>query len=337
MTSPSSPFLQACRGEQTAFTPIWLMRQAGRYMKEYRDVRDKVSFLELCRSPELAAKVTIDAVEKLNVDAAIIFADILLILEPLGFHLTFEKGDGPRIHNPVRGTRDLERLRAYEPEALAYVSDAIRLAKRSLKVPLIGFAGAPFTLASYAIEGGSSKEHALTKAFLHRDPGAFKGLLEILARAVNTYLRAQVAAGADAVQLFDSWAGVLPPEDYREHVLPHSVAALANLSVPTIHFGTGTATFLEDFAQAGDVTGIDFHVPLDVAWKRVGAKPVMGNLDPAVLFAGREAVEREARKILAKAGKRAGHIFNLGHGIMPQTPVEDVIRLVELVHEESRR
>jgi uroporphyrinogen decarboxylase len=333
-----SAFLEACRGRQTSFTPIWLMRQAGRYMKEYREVRDKVSFLELCRSPELAAKVTVDAVEKLNVDAAIIFADILLLLEPLGFHLTFEKGDGPRIHNPIRGAEDLARLRAYEPSSLAYVNDAIKLAKRALKVPLIGFAGAPFTLASYAIEGGSSKDHALTKAFLHRDPGAFKALLDILARAVNVYLHAQVEAGADAVQLFDSWAGVLPPEDYREHVLPHSKAALAGFAVPTIHFGTGTATFLEDFAQAGDVTGVDFHVPLDVAWKRVGEhRPVMGNLDPAVLLAGRPAVEREARKILKKAANRAGHIFNLGHGITPTTPVDDVIRLVELVHEESRR
>jgi len=333
----NTTFLQACRGEKTGSTPVWLMRQAGRYMKEYREVREKVSFLELCRSPELAAKVTVDAVEKLRVDAAIIFADILLILEPLGFELTFEKGDGPRIHNPIRGLEDLKRLRAFEPGALGYVSDAVRLAKRALSVPLIGFAGAPFTLASYAIEGGTSKEHARTKAFLHRDPGAFRALLEVLARAVNVYLREQVAAGADAVQLFDSWAGVLPPEDYRDHVLPHAKASLAGFSVPTIHFGTGTGTFLEDFAQAGSVVGVDFHVPLDVAWRRIGSKPVMGNLDPAVLLAGREAVEREARKVLAKAAGRAGHIFNLGHGIMPETPVDDAIRLVELVHEETRR
>lgn len=332
----TSPFLQAVKGEKTSHTPVWLMRQAGRYMKEYRDVRDKVSFLELCRSPELAAKVTVEAVEKLNVDAAIIFADILLILEPLGFELRFEKGDGPRIGNPVRDAKDLARLRAFEPAALEYVNEAVRLAKRALKVPLIGFAGAPFTLASYAIEGGSSKEHALTKAFLHRDPGCFRELLAVFARAVNAYLRAQIAAGADAVQLFDSWAGVLPKDDYVAHVLPHSKAALAGLSVPTIHFGTGTGAFLEAFAQASDVVGVDFHVPLDEAWRRIGAKPVMGNLDPAVLLAGREAVEREARKVLAKADGRPGHIFNLGHGILPATPVEDVIRLVELVHEETR-
>jgi uroporphyrinogen decarboxylase len=332
-----SEFLKACRGEKTAFTPVWLMRQAGRYMKEYRDVRSKVGFLELCHSPELAAKVTIDAVEKIKVDAAIIFADILLILEPLGFNVTFEKGDGPRIHNPIRDKKDVDALRAFEPAALDYVCDAIRLAKKSLKVPLIGFAGAPFTLASYAIEGGGSKEHALTKAFLHRDPGAFKALLEVFARAVNAYLRSQIAAGADAVQLFDSWVGDLPAEDFREHVLPHSKTSLANLSVPTIHFGTGTGSFLEDFSQAGSVTGVDFHIPIDAAWKRIGEKkPIMGNLDPAVLLAGREAIERETRKILAKTKGRSGHVFNLGHGILKETPVDDVIRLVELVHEETR-
>jgi uroporphyrinogen decarboxylase len=314
------------------------MRQAGRYMKEYRDVRDKVSFLELCRSPELAAQVTVDAVEKLRVDAAIIFADILLILEPLGFRLTFEKGDGPRIHDPFRDAKDLARLRPFDPASLDYVAKAVKLAKRALSVPLIGFAGAPFTLATYAIEGGTSKEHALTKAFLHRDPGAFRELLALLARAVNAYLRAQIEAGADAVQLFDSWAGVLPPDVYREHVLPHSRAALEGLSVPTIHFGTGTGTFLEDFARAGDVVGIDFHVPLDAAWERVGHdRPIMGNLDPAVLLAGWPAIEREARKVLARANGRPGHVFNLGHGILPQTPTDDVVRLVALVHEASAR
>ncbi len=328
-------FLEACRGEKTRFTPIWLMRQAGRYMKEYRDVRAKVGFLELCKTPELACKVTVDAVEKLNVDAAIIFADILLILEPLGFNVTFEKGDGPKIDPPIRDEKGLERLRAFEPAALSYVYEAVRLARRALKVPLIGFAGAPFTVASYAIEGGGSKEHAETKAFLHRDPGAFGELLAILARAINAYLRAQIDAGAQAVQLFDSWAGALSAWDYREHVLPHTQAALAGLSVPTIHFGTGTAAFLEDFAKAGTVTGIDFHVPLDEARARLGAKPVMGNLDPAVLLAGRAAIEKETRRILAANKGRPGHIFNLGHGILKQTPVEDAIFLVELVHRET--
>lgn len=331
----TSPFLLACRGEKSPVTPVWLMRQAGRYMKEYRDVREKVSFLELCKTPELAAKVTVDAVEKLSVDAAIIFADILLILEPMGFTVTFEKGDGPRIEPPLREARDLARLRPFEPASLDYVCEAIRIARRALRVPLIGFAGAPFTLASYAIEGGGSKEHALTKAFLHRDPGAFRELLATLARSVNAYLKAQVAAGAEAVQLFDSWAGVLAREDYVEHVLPHSKAALAGLSVPTIHFGTGTGVFLEELAEAGDVIGVDFHVPLDEAWQRIGKKPVMGNLDPAVLLAGRDAVFREARKVLAKAARRPGHVFNLGHGILPQTPVDDVIALVDLVHRET--
>jgi uroporphyrinogen decarboxylase len=338
--SQDAPFLKACRGEPTSVTPIWLMRQAGRYMKEYRDLRAKVSFLELCHSPELAAAVTIQAVEKLGVDAAIIFADILLILEPLGFQVTFEKGEGPQIHNPVRSAADLSRIRAYEKGGLEYVSSAVRLARAGLpaNVPLIGFSGAPFTLASYAIEGGSSKEHALTKAFMHREPEAFRELLAILARAVNVYLREQIEAGADAVQLFDSWAGALAPRDYRAHVLPHSKASLAGMSVPSIHFGTGTGAFIEAFAEVGDVTGLDFKIELDEGWRRVGHdRPIMGNLDPTVLLAGREPIFREADRILEQAAGRKGHIFNLGHGILPSTPVDDVIALVAHVHEKTRR
>lgn len=341
-TDRDAVFLKACRGEPVPHAPVWLMRQAGRYMKEYRALRERVSFLELCHTPDLAAHVTVEAVEKLGVDAAIIFSDILVVLEPLGFEVTFEKGDGPKIHNPVRSAADLARLRELEPAALGYVAEAIRLTRKALpaSVPLIGFAGAPFTLASYAIEGGGSREQAETKAFLHRDPGAFRELLALLARAVGAYLSSQVAAGADAIQLFDSWAGTLAPRDYRTHVLPHSKAAFAAITpkVPTIHFGTGTGAFLEDFASAGcDVTGLDTHVELDQGWRRAGTKAVMGNLDPAVLLAGREAIERETRIILGQAQNRPGHIFNLGHGILKETNVDDAIFLVDRVHELSRR
>jgi uroporphyrinogen decarboxylase len=340
-TSQDAPFLKACRGEPTPFTPIWLMRQAGRYMREYRELRAKVPFLELVKTPELATRVTVEAALKLGVDAAIIFSDILVILEPLGFEVTFEKGDGPKIANPIRDAAALERVRELDPAALDYVARAIQLTRAALPahVPLLGFAGAPFTLASYAIEGGGSKDHAATKAFLHRDPGAFRELLSRLARAVGVFLSRQVSAGADAVQLFDSWAGTLPPRDYREHVLPHSAAAIAGVRprVPVIHFGTGTGAFLEDFARAGaEVTGLDSTVELGAGWRRAGTRAVMGNLDPAVLLAGRAAIEREALRVLEQAEKRPGHIFNLGHGVSKETPVEDVIFLVDRVHELSR-
>ncbi|MBI3726216.1 uroporphyrinogen decarboxylase [bacterium] len=335
-------FLKACRGEPTPVTPIWLLRQAGRYQKEYRELRSKVSLLELCRSPDLAAQVTVSAARKLGVDAAIIFADILLVLEPLGLEISFEEGEGPRILNPVRSAADLARLRTFDVGALAHVGEAVRKASAALApLPVIGFAGAPFTLASYAIEGGSSKDHALTKALLHRDPGAFRELLAILARATGAYLSSQVEAGAEAVQLFDSWVGSLSPDAYREHVLPHSKTAISLVRprVPVIHFGTGTAAFLEDFRDAGgDVVGLDFRVELDRAWDRLGpASRVMGNLDPAVLLAGRDAIRREAKKVLDRARGRAGHVFNLGHGIFHETPEDDARALVDIVHELSRR
>ena len=338
-----SPFMRACRREPVPYTPVWLMRQAGRYMREYREVRARMSFLQLCKTPELAAEVTVTAAERLNVDAAIIFADILLIIEPMGLQLEFAKGEGPAIHNPVRTAGDVERLREVESvEALAYVMEAIRLTRRALRpdLPLIGFSGAPFTLASYIIEGGGSRNYVHTKRLMYTDAGAWHALMSLIARALSRYLNAQVAAGAQAVQLFDSWVGCLSPQDYREYVLPHTRSVIENVTpgTPVIHFGTGTAALLELMREAGgDVIGCDWRVDLGDAWARLGDVAVMGNLDPVTLFADEDTVRAHARRILERAAGRPGHIFNLGHGILPETPVENVIALVEAVHELSRR
>jgi uroporphyrinogen decarboxylase len=336
--------MRACRRESVPYTPVWLMRQAGRYMGEYREVRARTPFLELCKTPDLAAEVTVTAAERLNVDAAIIFADILLILEPMGLDLEFAKGEGPVIHNPVRAAADVGRLREVETaEPLDYVMRAIRTTRRALRrdLPLIGFAGAPFTLASYICEGGSSKNFVHTKRLMYTDAGAWHALMSLVSRALPRYLNAQLDAGAQAVQLFDSWVGCLSPADYREFVLPHTRSVIEQIrpGAPVIHFGTGTAALLELMREAGgDVIGFDWRVPLDEAWARVGHdRAAMGNLDPVSLFAGREHVRREARRILEMAGGRNGHVFNLGHGILPETPVETVVALVEAVHELSRR
>ncbi|MFN8545452.1 MAG: uroporphyrinogen decarboxylase [Candidatus Binatia bacterium] len=337
------PFLAACRREPTPYTPIWLMRQAGRYMAEYRAVREKFSFLELCKTPDAAAEVTVTAVERLGVDAAIIFADILLVLEPMGIRIEFGRGDGPVIHDPVRAAADVDRLRAVEPDALAYVGESIRRARAALRpdVPLIGFAGAPFTLASYLVEGGSSHAHTRTRTFMMTDAGAWHALLGRLSCAVAGYLNLQIAAGAQAVQLFDSWVGCLSPADYREYVLPHMQTLIAAITprVPVIHFGTGTTGLLEAMrAAGGDVLGVDWRVDLDAAWARVGHDTaVQGNLDPAALFAPIPEIRRRAAAILGQAAGRPGHIFNLGHGIMPGTPVDHVRALVDTVHELSAR
>lgn len=338
------PFLLACRRQPTPFTPIWLMRQAGRYMAEYRAVRERFSFLELCHHPQAAAEVTVTAVERLGVDAAIIFADILLVLEPLDAGLHFAAGDGPTLSRPVREPDDVRRLREYDTDdALAYVYEAVRAARAGLagRVPLIGFAGAPFTLASYLIEGGGSRQYLRTKRFMYEHAGAWHDLLALLARLVNRYLRAQIAAGADAVQLFDSWVGCLSPDDYRSHVLPHARAALDGLSAlaPVIHFGTDTGGLLALQREAGgDVIGVDWRTDLDTAWERIGHdRAVQGNLDPITLFAPLPEIRRQAQGILDRAANRPGHIFNLGHGILPQTPVDHVRALVEMVHEMSAR
>jgi len=340
-TPMESPFLAACRRQSVPYTPVWLMRQAGRYQPEYRALRARLGFLELCRSPETAAEVTVMAVEQLGVDAAIVFADILLMLEPLGVGLAFERGDGPVIQRPVRSGRDIDRLAPFDPRALDHVYETVRRAVRALAVPVIGFAGAPFTLASYLIEGGSSHDWARTRGFLYADPGAWAGLMERLVPAIAAYLNAQIDAGAAAVQLFDSWVGCVPPAAYRTHVLPHVRSLIGALrpGIPVIHFGTGTAGMLEAMrAAGGDVIGLDWRVDLDAAWARLGeGVAVMGNLDPAVLLGPIAEIRRQAANILDQAGGRPGHIFNLGHGILPQTPVAHVRALVDAVHELSAR
>lgn len=334
--------MRACRRESVPYTPIWLMRQAGRYMREYREVRARTTFLELCKTPSLAAEVTVTAAERLGVDAAIIFADILLILEPMGIELEFAEGEGPVIHNPVRSSADVYRLREVDdPAALHFVYDAIRQTRRDLKpdIPLIGFCGAPFTLASYLIEGGGSKNYIKTKRLMYDDAGAWHAMMSLISRALAKYLNAQIEAGAQAVQLFDSWVGCLCPDDYREFVLPHTRDVIRNVTpgAPVIHFGTGTAALLELMREAGgDVIGLDWRVRLDDGWQRLGTDvAVMGNLDPVTLFANQETLRERAKRILDQANSRPGHIFNLGHGILPETPVENVIALVEMVHEMS--
>jgi uroporphyrinogen decarboxylase len=340
----NSVFMRACRRESVPYTPIWLMRQAGRYMQEYRDVRARMSFLELCKTPSLAAEVTVTAAERLGVDAAIIFADILLIAEPMGLQLEFSKGDGPVIHNPVRSGTDVNRLREVDDVAgLSFVFDAIRETRRALRrdLPLIGFAGAPFTLASYIVEGGASKNYVHTKTLMYNDSGAWHAMMSLVARGLVRYLNAQIEAGAQAVQLFDSWVGALSPDDYRQYVLPHTREVIRGVKkgTPVIHFGTGTSALLELMREAGgDVIGLDWRLRLDEGWERIGHDvSVMGNLDPVVLFANQDYLRTQAGLILKQAGGRAGHIFNLGHGILPETPVENVIALVDAVHELSQK
>jgi len=341
-TAYDSVFMKACRREPTDYTPIWLMRQAGRFLREYRELRAKVPFLELCKTPELAAEVTLSAVDRLAVDAAIIFADILLILEPLGVELEFSKGDGPRIKKPVRSGKAIDTLREFEPDAMRFVYDAVCMTRRALDpgIALIGFAGAPFTVASYVIEGGGSRNYENTKGLMYRDPGMWHALMERLTQATADYINGQIAAGADAVQVFDSWVGCLSPDDYREFVLPHMQSLLQNLKpgVPVIHFGTGTAALLELMRKAGgSVIGLDWRVDLGEAWARLGYDvAVQGNLDPVVLFAPPSEIRSRAVKVLEKAEGRPGHIFNLGHGVLPGTPPDHVLALVDAVHEYSR-
>ncbi len=308
-------------------------------MPQYRKLRQRHSILDLCRNPELAAEVTLQPVQRLGVDAAIIFADILLPFEPLRLGLSFTAGEGPHIERPIRDAADVERLPAFNVDAeLGFVMDAIRLARRELPgdVPLIGFAGAPFTLASYAIEGGASRTFTKTKRFMYQTPDTWHLLLSKLADVVGRFLAAQARAGAQALQLFDSWVGCLSPDDYRSYVQPHSRQALTLASaanVPLIHFGTGTATFLEDFAAAGgDVISIDWRIPLDGAWARIGERAIQGNLEPVALLAPAPERTRQVRDILTRARGRPGHIFNLGHGILPETDVAAVRAVVDLIH-----
>ena len=313
-------------------------------MPEYQAVRASHSILEVCKTPELAAQVTLQPVERFPVDAAIIFADILLPLEPMGIRFEFAEGEGPIIQNPIRDRADVERLQVSDGSALAYVGDSIKQARKALsgRVPLIGFAGAPFTLASYAIEGGGSKQYLVTKQFMYREPEAWHRLMDKLARVVTNYLQLQIQAGAQAVQLFDSWVGCLSPGDYEEYVLPHVQLIFEGLKregVPLIHFGTGTSALLRLMRKAGgDVIGVDWRVHLDEAWATIGYDvAIQGNLDPVSLFAPLHEIERRVEDILRRAGGRPGHIFNLGHGILPNTPMEQVAATVELVHKLTQR
>ena len=342
MSAPNSRFVRACRCEPVDATPIWLMRQAGRYMAEYRAVRKKHSILEICKTPELAAEVTITAAEKLDVDAAIIFADLLLPLEVMGLEFRFEAGEGPVIEHPLRTGKDVEVLVTNRASELGYVAESVRkVAKHfAAKLPVIGFCGAPFTLASYMIEGGGSRNYVETKKMMYNQPAAWQSLMRKLVEVLSAYAAEQAAAGADALQVFDSWVGCLSVEDYRRYVLPHATQLVRKLQatrVPIIYFGTDTATLLPAMKETGaEVIGVDWRFPLDHAWKSLNfAGAVQGNLDPVALFAGVKELLARAEAILDQAGGRPGHIFNLGHGILPETPVENVQALVEFVRETS--
>lgn len=338
-------FLKACRGEPTDYTPVWLMRQAGRYMAEYRKIREKHDFLSMCKNPEIAAEVTMQPVNRIDVDAAIIFADILLPLEGMGINLEFAKNEGPVIHNPVKTEKDVNALRIINAEEdTPFVLEAIRLVRKELnqRIPLIGFSGAPFTLASYMIEGGSSKNYIFTKTMMYNEPDVWNKLMGKLSDVIINYLKAQIQAGAQVVQLFDSWVGCLSTEDYRQYVLSYSkkiIAGLGDQGVPVIHFGTGSATLLPSMKEAGgDVIGVDWRINLDEGWEKIGFDTqVQGNLDPVVLFSNRSEIEKRVKDILKRADGRPGHIFNLGHGIIVGTPVDNVIALVDTVHELSHR
>ncbi len=342
---PAEPaFLRAARRQPTSYTPVWLMRQAGRYLPEYRALRARHGFLELCHNPAAAAEVTLQPVERLGVDAAILFADILLLLEPLDRGLEFGKGEGPIIHRPIRSETDVEALAPIDvDEAVPFVFETVRMVTRALggRVPLIGFAGAPFTVASYLVEGGPSRDYLHTKRLMYESPEAWCRLMEILAGATARYLNGQIAAGADAVQLFDSWIGVLSPDDYRTYVLPHVRSLIAALApgTPVIHFGTGTTALLRLMREAGgDVIGLDWRVDLDTGWNLVGHDVgVQGNLDPAVLLGPPALIRERVKTVLDRAGGRPGHIFNLGHGVHRDTPVDHVRAMVDLVHELSDR
>jgi uroporphyrinogen decarboxylase len=340
MSAPESLFVKACKAQPVDRTPVWFMRQAGRYMTEYRKVRKEYSLLEICKKPEIAAEVTITAAEILRVDAAIIFADLLLPLEVMGLPFHFAAGEGPVVQKPVRTSDDVAKLHADGASDLGYVSEAIAIACKHFgtRVPLIGFCGAPFTLASYMIEGGGSRNYIHTKKMMYSSPAAWDDLMAKLVRVTSEYASEQVRAGADALQVFDSWVGCLSVEDYRKYVLPRTTELITKLrktGAPIIYFGTDSATLLPSMKETGaEVIGLDWRIPLDEGWRSVGFKGgVQGNLDPVLLFAEWKEVESRAEDILRRAGGRPGHIFNLGHGILPETPVENVKALAKFVQE----
>jgi uroporphyrinogen decarboxylase len=340
----SSPFMLACRRQASSVTPVWLMRQAGRYMAEYRAVREKVSFLELCKNPALCAEVMVTAVEKIGVDAAIIFSDLLPILEPMGMQLEFAQGDGPVIHNPLTEAADVERVIELESmESLDFVMQTVKHTRAAIKphIPVIGFAGAPFTLASYMIEGGGSRNYINTKRLMYRSPSAWHELMTKLTRTIARYLNAQIQAGAQCVQIFDSWVGCLSVADYQTYILPYMRHLLDSIvpKVPVINFGTGNPMLTSLYrGDSRTVVGLDWRIPLDQGWAAVGHdRAVQGNLDPTILFADLDTIKSQVTRVLDEAKQRAGHIFNLGHGILPHTPIDNVIALVDMVHELSQR
>jgi uroporphyrinogen decarboxylase len=341
VSGDDDPFLLACRRRPAPQVPVWFMRQAGRSLPEYRAVRGTGNILDVIRAPELVAELTLQPVRRYGVDAAILYSDIMVPVAAVGFGVEVLPGKGPLVREPFRSKEDMARLRPLEPdEDVPYVLEAVRMLASELRVPLIGFAGAPFTVASYLIEGGPSRNYARTKALMHAVPETWAALLDSLADLALSFLRSQVESGADAVQLFDSWVGTLSPTDYDRHVLPatHRVfAGLADLGVPRIHFGVGTGELLPLMAAAGaDVVGVDWRVPLDRAWRRIGAdKAIQGNLDPGVCLAPWEVVESHAAEVLDRAGGRPGHIFNLGHGVLPDTDPSILQRLVDVVHSDD--
>lgn len=340
-TNEEFRFLKACRGEPVDCTPVWFMRQAGRYMKVYRDLKEKYSFLELCRTPELACEVTLQPLDVLGVDAAIIFADILLPLEPMGTGLEFVKGDGPSIPRPIRTAKDVDNLKPVDAEGqLGYVGDAIKLVRSEIsgKMPLVGFSGAPFTLCSYMIEGGKSRDFTTTKLMMYQEPETWNKLMEKVVVVLIDYLKMQVKAGAQALQIFDSWVGCLNPGDYERYILPYTkrvFEGLKDCGVPVINFSTGTSTMLPLIHQAGgDVMGFDWRIHLDEARQQIGLEtPVQGNMDPNILFAPIPLIKEKVLDVLRRAEGRPGHIFNLGHGILQHTPVDHVKAVVDMVHE----
>lgn len=337
-------FLNACRRKDVDCTPVWMMRQAGRYLEEYREIRKKHSFLNMCKTPELVVEVTLQPIRRFEIDAAIIFADILLPLEHMGIDFEFTKGEGPHIKNPVRTMADIKQMRAIEPcEQMPYLMEAIKtvLSELNGKVPLIGFSGAPFTLASYIIEGGGSKNYENTKMMMYKEPQTWHLLMEKLTDMVIVYLDAQIKMGVNAVQIFDSWVGCLSPLDYKEFVFPHQKRIFDNLnkSVPHIHFAFGASHLIDLVPKAGgDVIGIDWRVNIDEAWKKIGYdKGIQGNLDPVALYGSKEYIKKRVKDIIDRAENRNGHIFNLGHGILPTAPVENAKYMIDLVHELSAR
>jgi uroporphyrinogen decarboxylase len=342
--SRADRYLNACQKKTVDCTPVWIMRQAGRYLEEYRAVRATHSFIEVCKTPELVVEITLQPIRRFELDAAIIFADILLPLEKMGIDFEFTKGDGPQINNTVRTRADVEKMRAINPrEEMTYLMDAIRMVTRELNgtVPLIGFSGAPFTLASYIIEGGGSRNYVFTKSMMYREPNTWHLLMEKLTDMVIVYLKDQINAGVQAVQVFDSWVGCLSSADYREFVLPHQKRLMSCLdpSVPHIHFAFGASHLLPLIREAGgDVFGLDWRTEIDAAWKRLNYEPgVQGNIDPVALYGSREYIKRRVTDILDQVGNRNGHIFNLGHGILPTTPTDNVKYMIDLVHELSAR